>query len=560
MEQGMAAEAEGSAVAPATPAGSAWSPLRHSLFRALWIATVASHIGSYMTDVGQGWLMTTLAPSPLFVALMMTAESLPYFLLGLPAGALADIVDRRRLLLVTQTAMAAGTATLAVITLLGLITPWGLLGLAVAVGAATALNDPAWQAVPPEMLPAADLPAGITLNGVGVNIARTIGPAAGGAIVAAFGPGAVFVLDSLSFVGVMIVLLRWKRARAPSILPAERLASAMRIGLRFARYGTGLGRVLVRTFAFMSCGVVILALMPLLAQRTGQGAVALGFLLGSMGVGAVIGAGFLPRIRARLTIDTMIAAHTIVFAAVCAAVAFVESLFLLCPILIVGGFAWIVVVATLNVTAQQASPAWVKARALAVYLVVFQAGIAAGSALWGWVATRANLAGAYACAAIGLLLGLSLSRYRLAVVEGLDHSPTHHWPDPSVTGDQSPEAGPVMVEIQYRVDTVQAEVFIDAMQPVGRMRRRHGAVQWWLFRDSADPTCFIEIWVNETWADHLREHERVSVEDRGVEQHAFQYTIDRTLPATRHYLPAYRCPRTTEVPSVPTARKYNPGA
>jgi MFS family permease len=365
----------------------------------------------------------------------------------------------------------------------------------------------------------------------------------------------VFLLDALSFAGVMIVLLRWRRPRTPSILPAERLVGAMRIGLRFARYGRGLGRVLARTFAFMSCGVVVLALMPLLAQRTGHGAVALGFLLGSMGIGAVIGAAALPRMRARLHSDAILTIHSVVFAAVCAGIAFVRPLALLCPILVAGGFAWICVLATLNVTAQRASPPWVKARALAVYLMVFQAGIAGGSALWGLIATRFSLAAAYVGAAVGLLLGLPLGRLRVAFVDGIDHSPSHHWQDPTVTGEQNPESGPVMVEMRYRVDPAHAEEFTRAMHEVGRTRRRHGAVQWWFFRDSADPACFIEIWINETWADHLREHEYVSVDDRAIEDRALRLTLERGLPSARHYLPAYLPPRASDI-SLDTSRKY----
>src|SRR5262245_41789811 len=390
-------------------ARSTWSPLAHPLFRGLWIASAASHIGSYMTDVGQGWLMASLTPSPLIVSLLLTAESLPFFALGLPAGALADIVDRRWLLVVTQLAMAVAVGTLAVVTLTGLVTPWMLLALAFALGIATALNDPAWHAVVPELLPNEELAAGVTLSGVGVNVARTLGPALGGFVVAAAGPGVVFVLDALSFLGVVGVLLAWRRKRSQSALPAERMLGAVRAGLRFARHSEALRRVLLGTFLFMVCGAGVMALMPVLGRETGRGAVGFGLLLGSLGVGAVTGAALLPRVRSRVSSESLIAGGSLAFAVVAVGAATQRDLFLLCPIMLVGGVAWISALSTLSVGAQQASPPWVKARALAVYLIVFQAAIAGGSVLWGYVASRGGLRAAYFGIAGGLLLGWALA-------------------------------------------------------------------------------------------------------------------------------------------------------
>src|SRR5262245_9171992 len=515
----------------------AWGPLAHPLFRALWIASVVSHIGSYMTDVGQGWLMTTLEPSPLLVALLLTAESLPFFVLGLPAGALADIVDRRRLLMVTQIAMAVVVTTLAIVTLTGVITPWMLLALAVALGTATALNDPAWHSVIPELLPKEQLAAGVTLTGVGINIARTLGPAAGGFLVAAAGPGVVFVLDALSFLGVAAVLATWRRERVPAVLPAERMLGAIRAGLRFARHSDALRRVLLRVFAFMSCGAGIMALMPLLARETGHGAVGFGLLLGCFGVGAVTGAALLPRLRARLGADRLIAAGSITFAAVALGAALVRELAVLCPFMMLGGAAWLAVLSTLNVAAQQASPAWVKARALAVYLIVFQAGIAGGSALWGAVASHSGLSVAYSCIAAGLALGAAIAmRSRLAA--DADHTPAHHWPDPVVAGEPPLTAGPIMIQVEYSVDAANAAAFTTAMVAVGRNRRRDGAIQWWMFQDTADPSRFVETWIETTWAEHLRNHDRVSVEHRDIEERARALIRSGTTIQIRHFIVA----------------------
>jgi MFS family permease len=533
---------------------STWSPLAHPLFRLLWIASTASHIGSYMTDVAQGWLMSSLTPSPLVVSLLLTAESLPFFALGLPAGALADIVDRRRLLVVTQSAMAVAVATLAAVTWGGIVTPWMLLALAFALGVATALNDPAWYAVVPELLPADELAAGVTLNGVGINVARTLGPALGGFVVAAAGPSLVFVLDALSFLGVVGVVLAWRRERSASVLPAERMLGAVRAGLRFARNSPALRRVLLETFLFMVCGAGVMALMPVLGRETGRGAMGFGLLLGSLGVGAVSGAALLPRVRSRVSAEALIAGGSLAFGAVAVGAATTREMALLCPVMLAGGFAWIAVLATLSVGAQQASPPWVKARALAVYLIVLQAGIAGGSALWGLVASRGGLRAAYFGIAAGLLVGAVLAARRRAVADSIaDHTPARHWPAPLVAGQPSLEAGPIMVQVEYDVPSDCADGFKSAVAELGRSRRRDGAVEWWLFQDTAVPSRFVETWIEETWADHLRNHERVSVAHKGIELRVRELTRGGSTPATRHFIApgtrpsAYAAERAVEV-------------
>src|SRR3954470_7325787 len=434
-------------------ARSTWSPLTYQTFRALWISSTASHLGSYMTDVGQGWLMSSLTPSPLIVSLVLTAESLPFFVFGLPAGALADIVDRRHLLIVSQLAMAVAVGALAIVTLTGIATPWMLLGLAFALGIATAFNDPAWQAAIPELLPNEELAGGITLSGVSVNVARTLGPAVGGFIVAAAGPAIVFVLDGLSYLGVIGVLLAWRRQPTLSTLPPEHMLPAIRAGLRFTRHSPPLRRVLLATFLFMVCGAGVMALMPVLARETGRGAIAYGLLLGSVGVGAVTGATVLSRIRSRVAPEIVVATGSLAFAAAAIGAGTLRQLFVLCPIMLVGGVAWLSVLSTFIVAAQQASPAWVRARVLAVYLMIFQAGIAGGSALWGEVASYAGLNIAYFGIAGGLVLGAVLAlRLKPATGEVVDYTPAYHWPDPVVAAELSLEAGPVMVQVEYCVD------------------------------------------------------------------------------------------------------------
>jgi MFS family permease len=523
---------------------STWGPLAHPVFRSLWIASAVSHTGSYMTDVAQGWLMSSLTPSPLIVSLLLTAESLPFFALGLPAGALADIVDRRRLLVVTQFAMAVAVGTLAAVTIAGIVTPWMLLALAFALGIATALNDPAWHAIVPELLSNEDLASGVTLTGVSVNVARTLGPALGGLVVAAAGPGVVFVFDALSFLGVVAALLRWRRERPQAVVPAEHIVGAIRAGVRFARYSQALRRVLLGTFLFMVCGAGVIGLMPVLGRETGHGAVGFGLLLGSLGVGAVTGASFLPRVRRRVVPAVLVAAGSLTFAAVAMAAATTRELLILCPSMFVGGVAWISVLSTLTIGAQQASPPWVRARALAVYLIVFQAGIAGGSALWGLIALRGGLSSAYLGIAAGMLLGAALAfRLRSVVDEVVDYTPARHWPPPLVTGKPSLEAGPIMIQVEYSVDPALATAFRNAVAELGQSRRRDGAIQWWLFQDTAEASRFVETWIEETWADHLRNHERVSVAHKALEQRVRDLTRDGATIA-RHFIAAETRPST----------------
>jgi MFS family permease len=539
---------------PAASGSSAWSPLRHRTFRALWIAAVFSHVGSAMSDVGQGWLMTTLDPSPLLVALVVTAESLPYVLLGLVAGALADVVDRRRLLIVTQALMTAVVGGLAAWTLFGGIGPWGLLASVAALGIATGLNDPAWYALPGEILPESDVAAGLTLSGAGLNVGRAIGPAIGGAIVATWGPGATFALDALTYLGVLAVLVAWRRPHVRSTLPAERVLAAVRGGLRFTKNSATLRRVIFHGLGFMTCGVVVLALMPLLARRTEQGPIALGVLLGAMGAGAIVGTAWLPRLRARTSLDGVVVVGTILFGGALAGAAWLRSLVLLVPLLLAAGAGWIAVLSSLNIAAQRSSPPWVRARAIAVFLVLLQAGVAGGSALWGTVAAHAGLEVAYSAAAAGLALGLVvLWRRPLAVEQVGDLVPAHHWPDPVVAGDLRLESGPVLVQVEYAVRTERIEEFVGLMNELGRSRRRHGAIEWWFFRDSAEPGRFVECWMNETWGEHLRQHERVSVSERELEERAIACLVDAARPPARHFVPPGPCPSCDASASVAQA-------
>jgi MFS family permease len=416
---------------PEIVSASAWSPLRQPLFRTLWIASLTSSIGTWMHEVGAAWLMTSLTLSPVMVALMQTAASLPIVLLALPAGAIADVLDRRRMLLFTQGWMLASAVVLGVLTVLDATTPWLLLILTFGLGAGAAMNAPAWQATTPETVPRADLPAAVGLTGMGLNVARAVGPAVGGAIVTATGAWAVFLLNAASFLGVMVVLHRWRRATQRKQSPSKPVLSAIREGIRYASQAPALRAVLVRTGLFVPFASALWALLPLLVRyEVKLNCYGYGTLFGCLGMGAVIGAVFLPKLRSHFSTDTLVGGATIMFAAATAALAEVRHFGLLCLIMIVGGIAWITLMASFNVATQMAVPSWIRARALSLYLLVFHGGMAAGSVLWGAVTQHAGITVALFGAAGGLIVGLiAMARYPLEGSEQSDLSPSTHRPD-----------------------------------------------------------------------------------------------------------------------------------
>jgi MFS family permease len=518
---------------------SPWSPLKHPLFRALWIAAAASNIGTWMQEVGQSWLMTSLTTSPLMVALVQTAESLPIFLLALGAGALADVVDRRRLLLVTQAWMLVVSGGLGLVTLAGWVSPWLLLAFVFALGLGAALNLPAWQAVVPELVSRDELAAAVTLNGVQFNVARAVGPALGGFIVAAAGPAASFLLNALSFLAVIGVLYFWRRVPQESLLPAERISSAMRAGLRYVRHAPPFQGVLIRTAVFILGASALWAILPQFARRELElDSLGYGIMLGCLGAGAVWGAFLMPRLREHLSLDRMVGLAALSFGGVTLILAYVRIFGVLCAALLVAGAAWMIVMSSFNVAAQITSPSWVRARALGVYVLVFQGGMAGGSAAWGAVAEHLSISIAFAGAAIVLLIGLAVvPRYRLAPMADLDLTPSSHWQNPVAVVPLEPDQGPVLITVEYRIDSARAREFAALMmQDIRLSRRRDGAFYWGLYHDIADPSRYLETFLVESWVEHLRQHERLTAEDRKLQEIVRAFHVDPNPPIVTHFI------------------------
>lgn len=396
-------------------ADAAWAPLGEPLFRSLWIAAVISYTGTWMQNVGAGWLMTQLTTSPLMVSLVQAAATIPVFVVVLPAGALADMVDRRRLLLFTQSWMIFAAVALGVLTLLHAVSPWMLLAFTFLMGIGAVMNDPAWQAITPEVISPVRHASAVALNSAGFNVARAVGPALGGMVVATAGSGWSFLLNAASFFGVVYFLYQWKRT-PPEVVQAQSLKESILEGFRYVRGAPQVRSVLIRTGAFSVGAASLLALLPVICQP--HGAQGYGFLLTCFGLGALAGAAVLPRLRLQYSVDGLVAGATLLFAAMTFAAGQVHVFEVLCLVLFTAGAAWIGILACFNVVAQTMCPSWMRARALSMYLLVLQGGMAVGSALWGELASRQGVPAALAWSALAMVIGLSsIRRHRLTGAE-----------------------------------------------------------------------------------------------------------------------------------------------
>jgi len=500
-------------MAAARPAAS---PLRLPLFRAVWVASVASNFGGLIQSVGASWTMTGMGASPRMIALVQASTSLPIMLLSLWAGAVADNLDRRRVMLAAQTFMLCVSALLAAAAWWGAVTPWGLLAFTFLIGCGTAVNGPAWQASVGDMVPRDALPAAVAYNSMGFNIARSLGPAIGGAVVAAAGAAAAFLLNALSYLGLIFVLRRWKPDLPPRRLPRERLVTAMGAGVRYVWLSPHIRTVLARASLFGLGASAVPALMPLVARDlVGGGPLTYGLLLGAFGVGAVGGAVGSGRLRQRLSIEGLVTVAALAIAAGAASTALAGGrLWLVLPGLALAGAGWVSALSTFNVSVQMASPRWVVARAVALYQMAAFGGMAGGSWLFGALA-EAQGVGRHAVApallaAAGVLLLTPLAGrvLRLPEIGRLDLAPQDRWREPGTAVPVSPLTGPVVITVEHRVGEADVPRFLAVMGERRRIRRRDGARQWHLLRDLAEAELWVERFHFPTWLDYVRHNER----------------------------------------------------
>jgi MFS family permease len=524
----------------------AWAPLRVQQFRAMWSAQFISNIGGWMQTVGAQWLMLSLTTSTTALALVQTASSLPVLLFAIPAGAVGDLVDRRRFLLFAQLAMLAAAVLLGALSLAGAVTPLLLLALLFAVGTGQAWTSPTWQTLQPELVGPEQRPQAIALGSVNQNLARAIGPAIGGVLLAATSAGTVFLVNAATFLAVVVVVARWRpaaraaRASARTAAAPEHVGGAVRAGARYVANSPALRAILLRAGLFVFFASSIWALLPVVARGSlGLGSGGYGLLLGCVGIGAVAGATLLPRLRAGHKPDVLLVGSSLVVAALALVMAFVHTTVVVAIALAIGGAAWILALSTLNAAYQSTLPSWVKARGMGFYLVVFQGGNAIGSAVLGITAEATSVKTTLAIAAAGLVLGpLVALRVRLRPIAPEELVPAATWPPPSpVTDDARVPAGPVMVSITYTlIDGADHAAFARALRGMRFARRRTGATSWRMWADAADPDRYAEQFVVGSWEEHARQHERVSRRDQQRLDAVFALTDPAHPPVVEHWL------------------------
>ncbi|MET0532393.1 MAG: MFS transporter [Microvirga sp.] len=497
---------------------SSLSPFRHRIFLTVWLASLASNFGGLIQSVGAAWLMTSIGASADLIALVQASLTLPIMLFSLMAGAIADNFDRRKLMIASQFFLLAVSVALTLFAYFGLVTPWLLLTFTFLVGCGTAFNGPAWQSLVGEMVPRSDLPAAIALNSMGFNIARSVGPALGGFIVATAGAFTAFAINAFSYIGLILVLVRWQPVSIPRVLPPESLGTAMAAGIRYVAMSPNLGVVLLRGAVFGLAAISVQALMPLIARDLIRGGpLTFGLLLGSFGVGAVGGALLSARLRQAMSLETLVRIAFISFA-ICAAVAGMSTIaFVSIAAMSLGGASWVLALASFNATVQLSSPRWVVGRALALYQMATFGGMAFGSWIWGMAAEQYGTSNALLISAAVLLAGAALGlRFALPELKALNLDPLNRWAEPDVALDVRTRSGPIVVTIEYDIRETDTVAFLAVMAERRRIRRRDGARHWTLLRDLENPEIWIERYHSPTWLEYVRHNQRQTHADASV--------------------------------------------
>jgi MFS family permease len=508
------------------------------LFRALWLGSIVSNIGTTMNDTAAVWTMTTLTGSATMVSLMQTMSSLPLFLFALPAGAMADLVNRRQLILIAQAGALLTAAGMAVLAWMGMLNASLLLLATFQLGLAAAFTTPAWQALIPEIVGRENLAPAIALSGVGYNIARALGPIAGGLLLASLGPVPVFAINALSFIAVIVVMSTGNYVATPRSAQREQMLGAMAAAIRYARHASAMRSVLARGGVHIFVAVAPVVLLPIIVHSRHWQASDFGMLMGCYGAGAIVTAVFiLKRLRERFSFDQVLFGASLVSAATTAIVAVVPGKIWMGIVLFFCGGAWMCGLNTFSVASQSAFPNWVRARSSAIYLVVMQGGSALGAIVWGQLTAHFHAPVALGVAASGLVISGILSRLLpISHVEKLDLSPSKHWHDHTLANEPAADDGPILITIEYRIDPAQAVAFRAAMFHLRETRLRDGAFRCSVFVDLDDSAIYRETFLVGSWAEHLRQHERATVEDHGIEQAVLAFHQGPELPVVRHLL------------------------
>ena len=519
---------------------AAFAPFKTVVFRNLWLATFAANVAMWMNDVTAAWVMTSLSPSPVMVALVQTASTLPVFLLGIPSGALADIIDRRRYFAATQLWVALTALTMAALSIAGLLTAPLLLALTFANGIGLAMRWPVFSAIVPEVVPREQMSEAMALNGISMNLSRVVGPVVAGAIISTVGSHVVFVLNVVLAAAAFTTIVRWRSTPGTSTLPGERFVGAMRVGWQHVMQSPRMKVVLMRIFFFFLHSSALLALLPLVARALpGAGPGAYTLMLACIGGGAIVAAMYFPRLRTRYNRDHFVVGGTLLHAAASVVVVFAPNLWVALPAITVLGMAWISTANSLTLAAQMALPNWVRARGMAVYQVALMGGAAGGSLLWGQVAgvTSVRIA-VTAAAVVGPALWLLTRRLTVEGGEDPDFSPSRPSSPVPAAVDIRPEDGPVMVTVDYQIDPAQADVFAELMRQARRARLRQGVLSWGLFRDPMVPGRYIEYFVDESWLEHQRRLERFTAQDSAMREQRLALHCGEGPPKVQRFVAA----------------------
>ena len=519
-----------------TPA--ALAPLREPVFRGLWLASLAANLTMWMNDVAAAWLMTSLTTSPVLVALVQTASTLPVFLLGLPSGALADIIDRRRYFAATQLWVSLTALALAALAVAQAITAPALLVLTFLNGVGLAMRWPVFAAIVPSVVPRKDLPAALALNGISMNLSRVVGPMLAGFLIAALSPASVFVINAILAGVSFALILRWQSEPRPTALPGERFVGAMRVGLNYAWQSPRLKVVLLRVFLFFLQTSALVSLLPLVARGLhGGGPGTFTFMLASLGLGAITAAFFFPRWRARYDRDQFVAYGTVIHAVLSVVIVTVPEIWVALPTIFLLGMAWISVANSLAVAAQTAMPDWVRARGMATYQMALMGGAAAGSLVWGQVAGFTDVRTAViAGAAYGVTVWVSTRKLTVEGSAEIDFTPVSgpEQPEPAIAIE--PHEGPVMVTLEYRILPEEASAFVEVMERTRQARLRQGALSWGLFKDTSQPGRYVEYFVDEDWLEHQRRLERFTAFDAELREERLKFHQGSRPPVLRRYV------------------------
>ena len=518
---------------------SALAPFKHTAFTLFWLAALISNIGTWMNSVGASWLMADLRTSPLMVALVQTSTTLPFFLLALPAGALADIIDRRKLLIIINVFMMLSAAVFAFIVWRNEASPLVVLCLIFVLGAGAAIMAPAWQSLVPTMVPKADLSQAVALGSININLSRAIGPAIAGILVTKYGLTAPFAANALSFVAVIVAAFFWRQAQtySTSAIPPEKVWRAIRAGIRYSLFSKPLQATMLHAFGFMFFANAFWGLIPVIAKQNLLGDAAFfGNLMAAIGAGGVLTGLYLPVFKHWFKANTLVVIGTLGTAIVTGYFAVATSQWQTIAASIVFGIGWVLVLSSVNISAQQSLPDWVRARGLAIFLMVFFGGISLGSAFWGWIANLYSVSYAMYGAALGAILFMLLT-CKVMLQQGgeMDLTPSLHWPVPVMTEAVDFDQGPIMVTISYQINQNNTDAFLRAIYQLRTVRLRNGVYRWGVFENTENPGQFLEYFMEDNWAEHLRHHNRVPKQDKILQDQVLAFHEGEKPPKVSHY-------------------------